>query len=192
MIDRDIEIIVKRVIINRQCSTLDLRRNKITSQGALIISNVFHQNIRLKILDLSYNDISDRGIQYLSEALLENLTLKELSLGSTGITNQGIKYLVEMLQINKTLKKLELYKNNFDDNGMKLLRNVLSEHNKTLNELSLRSNRLITDKSVNVIIDMFRQNQSLDRIELDRCGFSDEAEIRLLDAAKNARITIEI
>jgi Ran GTPase-activating protein (RanGAP) involved in mRNA processing and transport len=192
LVDRDMEIIVKRVIINKQCSGLDLRRNRITSQGALILADVFHRDIRLKFLDLSYNDITDNGIQYLTEGLLQNTTLKELSLGSTGIKNQGIKYLTELLKINTTLKKLQLYENKFDDVGMKLLTNILTRDNRTIVELSVRSNLLISDESMYSIMDMFKENGSLGRINIDQCNFSNEAKTRLRDAAENASITIEI
>jgi Ran GTPase-activating protein (RanGAP) involved in mRNA processing and transport len=190
--DRDMKIIVRRVIINRQCSGLNLRKNQITSQGALLIATVFHRNIRLRILDLSYNDISDNGTQYLAEALLENTTLKELSLGSNEITNQGIKYLTEMLQRNRTLKKLDLFENEFDDDGLKLLTDVLSRDNQTLVELSIRSNKLITDRSLYSIIDMLNENRTLDRIEIDQCDFSNGTKTRLRDAAENKSITIDI
>jgi Ran GTPase-activating protein (RanGAP) involved in mRNA processing and transport len=186
------EIIVKRVIINRKCSGLNLRKNQITFQGALLIADVFHRNIRLKILDLSYNNISDRGTQYLAEALLENTTLKELSLGSNKITNKGIKYLTKMLQLNETLEKLDLFENDFDDDGLKLLTNVLSRDNHTLVELSIRSNRSITDRSIYSIIDLFKENRTLDRVKIDQCDFSNGTKTRIRDAADNASITIDI
>jgi Ran GTPase-activating protein (RanGAP) involved in mRNA processing and transport len=188
--DRDVEIIAKRAIINRQCTSLVLRENEITYQGASIIADTFRQNIHLKKLDLSYNKLSDKGVRFLAEALLSNITLTELNLGSTGITNRGIIYLKETLQFNDTLEKLYLYENDIDDDGMKLLTDVLSEYNQSLTLLSLYSNRLITDESIDSLMDLFRQNRSLKRIELHQCSFSKEVKTRLQDAAENVLISI--
>jgi Ran GTPase-activating protein (RanGAP) involved in mRNA processing and transport len=187
-----VEIIVKRAIINRQCSALDLTQNQITYRGASIIVDTFQQNIRLKKLNLSYNDLSDDGIKFLAEGLLANTTLRELNLGSTGITNQGIIYLKEMLQFNDTLEKLYLFENDIDDDGMKLISDVLSEDNQTLVELSLHSTEQITDESVNSIIDLFRQSQSLKRLDIHQCNFTKGSKIRLRDAAERASISIRI
>ena len=188
--DHDVEIIVKKAIINRQCSALDLTQNQITYKGASIIADTFQQNIRLKKLDLSHNELSDEGVQFLMETLLANTTLRELNLGSTGITNQGIIYLKEILQFNETLEKLDLFENDIDDDGMELVSDVLSKDNQTLVELSLHSNEQITDESVNSIIDLFRQSRSLKRIEIHKCDFSKGSKIRLRDAAENASISI--
>ena len=190
--DRDVEIIVKRAIINRQCSALDLTQNRITYKGASIIADTFQQNIRLKKLSLSYNHISDEGIQFLAETLLANTTLRELNLGTIGITNQGIIYLKEMLQFNETLQKLYLFENYFDDDGMKIISDVLSKDNQTLIELSLHSNDQITDESVNSIIDLFKQSRSLQRIDIYQCDFSKGSKVKLQDAAERPSISIRI
>ncbi|UJR07523.1 hypothetical protein I4U23_011811 [Adineta vaga] len=190
--DRDIEIIMNKAILRRQCSGLYLRKNQITHQGALIISNILHNNIRLKKLDLSYNNLSDRGIQYLTEGLMFNLTVRELNLGSTGTTKQGVIYLVEMIRVNETLEILCLHKNNITDDGAKLLINALTQENRTLRILSLHTNKSITDKSVYSFIDLLKHNQTLKRVDIFECAFSIEAKTRLRDAAECESISLYI
>ena len=178
--NQDMEIVAQQIIINKQCKELSLESNKITSQGAFILANALNNNTTLESLRLFNNHLSDSGVKYLSEVLsTNNSTLKTLGLGSNDITDNGIKYLAQMLEINQSLTLLGLVSNEITDRGVRLLTDVLSHRNRTLQVLHLSKHQLITDGSVNVLIDMFRRNHSLKQLWIQNCKLSENGKQKL-------------
>lgn len=195
LIDNDISIITKQVIINKQCRELCLCGNKITSQGALILSLKLSNNSTLKGLDLSYNSIGDGGVHPISEILQPNhsSSLKILILNKNGISNDGIRYLSEMLQTNQTITKLSLSDNEIGNEGVKTLANVLSYSNRTLKVLILSFNLFITDSCIDYIRSMFEHNQTLKRLSINDCNLTERGKMKLLEIADRKKtIQIEI
>ncbi|CAF1163192.1 unnamed protein product [Rotaria sordida] len=69
LIDQDMEIIAKEVVIKKRCIQLWLGSNSITSDGALILADVLKNNHILEKLDLHNNRISDDGVRFLVKTL---------------------------------------------------------------------------------------------------------------------------
>jgi hypothetical protein len=178
--DTDMNIVVKHAIINKQCKSLLLANNKITSIGSLIIAEALNNNTTLELLSLSYNNLSDEGIQSLTNILsLNNSNLKILSLHSTGITDESVKHLSKMLKTNTNLTWLHLGGNQISDQGVHLLADVLIRYNKTLKILALSENELITDSSVDSLVEIFKQNNSLETLWINDCNLSPDGKKKL-------------
>jgi Ran GTPase-activating protein (RanGAP) involved in mRNA processing and transport len=99
--DEDMKIVVKEAIINKQCKELCLRKNKITSIGALIIAEALNNNTTLEELYLFGNHLCDKGVQYLTKILsFDNYKVDILGVQSSDITDEGAAYLSDMLKYN--------------------------------------------------------------------------------------------
>jgi len=142
-------------------------------------------NSTLTSLDLSFNQISDLGVRSLTQVLLpnQNSSLKILYLSKNGISDDGAKYLSEMLQTNQTLTELWLSNNEIGNRGVKQLANVLAKYNKTLKLLSLSTNIFITDLSIDYLIEMIEQNQTLKNIWINDCNLTEQGKIKLREKA---------
>jgi hypothetical protein len=176
----DMNIVVNQGIIDKQCQKLLLSNNKIKSVGSSIIAKSLNKNTTLKFLSLSYNSLSDEGVQSLTKILaLNNSKLETLSLHKTGITDAGVLHLRNMLKKNKTLIWLHLGRNKISDQGIHLLANVLINHNDTLRVLDLSYNKLITDSSVNSLVEIFQRNKSLETLWINNCNISEEGKKKL-------------
>lgn len=96
-----------------------------------------------------------------------------------GITDEGAGYLAEMLKINSTLDTIDLDLNNISDQGVELLANTLCVNNNTLVRISLNGNKLVSDKSVDFIIMMLKQNSTLSFLDIYKCNLSEDGKKRL-------------
>lgn len=186
--DQDMEIVVREAIINKQCTQLLLRENQITPIGAAVLADALRNNNTLEELHLTHNQISDKGVQALAQALgINNNTITQLALGWNKITDTGAKYLAEMLKTNTKLLRIGLLHNEIGDQGVRVLARVLETHNKTLQGLSLDENTLVSDSSVDSLVDMIKRNQSLKELLVNGCGLSQKGIKRLRKAAATKR-----
>jgi Ran GTPase-activating protein (RanGAP) involved in mRNA processing and transport len=195
LIDHDMPIITRQIIINKQCTELYLCGNKITSQGALILALKLSNNSTLKSLDLSYNYITDAGVHSISQILVPNhySSLKILILNKNGISNDGVRYLSEMLETNQTLTELWLSDNEIGNEGVKQLSNVLNYYNRTLKVLILSFNIFITDLSIDYLLQIFERNQTLKKLSINNCNLSETGKMKLQEIAnRKKKIEIEI
>ncbi|CAF2155014.1 unnamed protein product [Rotaria magnacalcarata] len=184
LIDPDMPIIVQRAIIDKKCKGLYLTGNKLSSQSISILCDGLYNNSTLVELDLSDNHISDSGIQILIDVLSTNKSiLKKLHLGSNNISDQAIKYLSDMLKTNQSLTHLLLNRNNISNRGVHLLSNVLALHNHSLEVLSFSANSLITDVSVDSLIVMLEQNNTLKELDIKYCNMTVSNSQRLRKTA---------
>ncbi len=180
LIDQDMEIIVKEAIINKQCNFLSLQSNKITSIGASILAESLNNNTTLETLYLRDNYISDDGVESLVHILTSHPNVvKTLVLQKNKITDKGAKYLAQMLEVNQTLTWLYLGENEISNEGVRMISKAIETHNKTLEMLVLSSNKLLTDLSVDYLLSMIRNNQSLKKLWIDDCNLSNTGKQRL-------------
>lgn len=170
--NQDIAIAVKALIINKRCTCLDLFNKGISSNGASIIASVLNNDQFVENLSLRNNLICDSGVQFLAHSLSTNSYLKRLDLNGNSITDTGVRLLVNMFKTNQTLIKLTLSFNRITNEGMNLLMDVLINYNTTLQWLSLTGNSDINDLSMHSISNLIRNNQSLQTLNLEECGFS--------------------
>ena len=175
-------MVVDRAIIDKECKELDLGNNYITSQGISIISKTLCDNHTLSRLYLSGNQINDEGVHYLTLTMNQS-SLIVLGLSKNNITDTGAKYLADMLRENRSLIVLGLEDNEISDQGVELLANAL-DYNNRLQRLLLARNKLINGSSISTLIDLFRRNRSLKKLDLRDCNLSNSAKNKLQEVVK--------
>jgi Ran GTPase-activating protein (RanGAP) involved in mRNA processing and transport len=98
-----------------------------------------------------------------------------------------------MLKINKIIIRLGLGFNQISDQGVRLLANAMTYYNENLQWLSFSSNRLISDTSINSLIEMLTYNPSLKTLWLNDCNLSTNAAAQLKqEVAMNKNFILEI
>jgi Ran GTPase-activating protein (RanGAP) involved in mRNA processing and transport len=186
--DEDTKIVIKEAIINKQCTELDLSKNKITSVGASIIAEALNNNTTLEWLYLSRNSLCDKGVHSLSKTLsLNNCKIHVLDLQRTSIIDEGAEYIAEMLKTNTTLRFLLLSYNEISDIGVQHLANVLTHHNTTLLSLCIDSNKLGSDSSVDALAKMLKKNRTLERLDIEDCNLSEKGKEKLRQIAQSKK-----
>ena len=185
LIDEDISFVIQHAIIKKRCSVLRLDENFITANGITLLADFLPHTKTLLALNLYSNRLFDRGLYPLIKVLSTNcLVLQKLHLGANRISNDGAFALAEMLKSNTTLTVLLLDRNRISDDGVHFLSNALIHHNKTLQELSLKKNKLITSLSVPYFLEIFHQNQSLMELNLRKCSLTKQ-DNHLLEKISN-------
>jgi Ran GTPase-activating protein (RanGAP) involved in mRNA processing and transport len=149
--DQDIPIIIQKVIKKKKCTSLSLATNKITADGIRMIVSALKTNKKLTHLILASNPIGDEGIKYIIDLIENSRTLYHLSLSDTQITDDGMKMITDTLKSNPT----------------------------SLRCIDLRSNVLITDVSVESLLQMVELNETLSACRLDNCGLSQDGKDKL-------------
>ncbi|CAF1112011.1 unnamed protein product [Rotaria sordida] len=152
--DQDIPIIIKKGIKKKKPRSLSLSTNKITADGIQMLVDVIKTNKYLTHIFLSSNPIGDEGIKYIVELIRNNQNLHHLSLNDTGITDDGIRMITDVLASNST----------------------------SIRCLDLRSNQFITDSSIDSLLQIVEQNQTLSACRLDNCGLSQQGKEKLREA----------
>jgi hypothetical protein len=84
--DQDMDIVVKYVINNKQCTELNFMGNEIASKGASILANAVRDNTSLVKLDISNNRIADMGVRSLAN-VINSSALTTLNLEENSITD---------------------------------------------------------------------------------------------------------
>ncbi|CAF0983775.1 unnamed protein product [Rotaria sordida] len=102
LIDQDMEIIAKEVVIKKRCIQLWLGSNSITSDGALILADVLKNNHILEKLDLHNNRISDDGVRFLVKTLSDR-------------NIEGLSFDRQIPMFSSTLIELHIKVQRFDD-----------------------------------------------------------------------------
>jgi Ran GTPase-activating protein (RanGAP) involved in mRNA processing and transport len=103
------------------------------------------------------------------------------------MTDFDVQHLSEMLKTNITLAHLALRSNDISDGGVQVLANTLTHHNNTLQGLYLEENKLITDLSVNPLVQMLKQNGSLKILRVSDCQLSRKEKERLRQMKKSKK-----
>ena len=183
--DQDILIVVQQAMNGKQCTMLRLSNNRIKTQGASILANALRDNSTMEGLYIFGNRVGDGGVCFLAQALAAgNVTLRALSLGRNDITDYGAEHLAEMLKTNTTLIELCLPWNQISDHGVQKLADALIHYNRSLTRLFLDLNPLISDASIDILIEMMTENKSLIVLGLCDCKLSKAGKAKLRDAAR--------
>ena len=189
LIDQDMDIVIKQAIIGKQCQLLSVQSSKITTVGVLMLAEALNNNQTLETLYLSNSHICDHGVRLLAETLSNNPnnSLKTLVLQQNEITSQGAQYLAQMLQSNATLLWLYLGENQISDDGVRMLAEAISNGNTTLEMLVLSSNKYLTDRSVDHLLPMIKQNSSLKKLWIENCSLSQQGKKALTKAQQEKK-----
>jgi hypothetical protein len=81
------------------------------------------------------------------------------------------------------LVRLQLGNNEISHQGVERLANVLTHHNITLLSIRIGVNKLISDSSVDILVKMLKQNQTLGCLDISVCNLSENGKERLQQIA---------
>lgn len=192
--DADVELVVQQAIVGKQCRSLSLESNRITSRGASTLATALLNSTTLSELWLFGNQISDVGVQHLATALTTNTTLRKLGLASNNITNAGVVHLAEMFKKNTTLVMLGLAMNRIGNQGVHMLASALVQPHAALEVLTLDRNELVSDSSVDYLVSLIKQNRSLKELWVNDCSLSSAGKRKLRElttSRHNVKLVIE-
>jgi hypothetical protein len=153
-------------------TSLDLRNNQITAEGAKAIATALEKNQSLASLNLGWNKITIEGAKAVATALEKNQSLTSLNLGWNQITDEGAKVIATALKKSQNLTSLDLMGNQITDEGVKVIATTLKEK-QNLTSLYLRGNQ-ITDEGVKAIATALEKNQNLISLDLGRNDIDEE------------------
>ncbi|CAF1132661.1 unnamed protein product [Adineta ricciae] len=181
----DLNLIVHKYFTTLKYKSVILRNNALTERSFSCLFSFLGVNSTLTELCISNNIISDQAIQQLSESLsFRNSTLRRLVLNGNQIDDQGLAHLSNMLKSNRTLRALGLHENLITDQSMKGFCEAVRYFNQTLEEITLYSNALISDASLEYFDGMITDNQVLQVLWMYDCQFSDEGKVKLQQTAQ--------
>ena len=131
----DIQIIVKKFAkVLKKCpmlEKLDLQRNKINTEGAVLIANSLKKCPKLLHLDLYINKIGDKGAIKITKLLKLKYCphLSYLNLSFNMIYNKGIEELVKVIieSGNQSLNDIEFCHNRITEDGVINLMEMLKK-----------------------------------------------------------------
>lgn len=164
---------VEEALTKKRCTGLELRDDRLARNGIWFIAEALRCNTTLIKLDLRTNDLTDPSITLLMNVLtvartnLKSLNLSDNRIGETAATSVG-----KMLETNDKLTHLWLETNQINDQGVEAIATALQKSNRTLEQLYLSGNELITDRRVTGLIRMLDENRALTQLELSDCSLS--------------------
>ena len=145
---------------------LDLSEMHINEDNFDKYYKIIINNPSLTTLNLYDNNLYNHELEVLGLLLMnENCVLTELNLGFNEFDDEGAISLSKSLEVNKSLTKLDLSKNNISDDGMIALSNMVKV-NKTLKHLDLYGDSKISEKTLLVMLDALKTNNTLTYIGL--------------------------
>ena len=107
--DAQMKLICEGIKENKNIIALMLRKNNITSQGGIYISEYINSNNNVRQLFLGDNKIKDKGLKSLFEAMsTNNRNITNLDLSNNGFSFEDFNNLIEYLKTNPILNSLDI------------------------------------------------------------------------------------
>ena len=201
--DNHIKIITEGIKTNRCIIALMLRKNSITSRGAIYISELLKVNSTIKQLFLGYNKINDKGLASILKVIsATNKKINHLDISCNYFKLKDFQVLIEYLKTNPELSLLDISDNRLDSQSCTSLGEVLNTVNKIkslnvsnmgintenipilfkslcMTEIILDDND-IGDEGLPLLIKIFGENQNLKKLSLKNTKLSGKGLDNLL------------
>jgi Ran GTPase-activating protein (RanGAP) involved in mRNA processing and transport len=170
---------------NSTVTSVDLRNNDITSEGAEFFADMLEDNKTIAEFNLASNRIDDRGAQAFIKIMAANDSLKVLELGGNPVSDVVMAELDYVMRVNAapvSLKRLMvgIATNNsnvtiadftggtstavFTDDSLHILCSLLVSNGHV--HTVLLANNDITDEGAQLLADMLRVNKTLTTLDL--------------------------
>ena len=165
--DADVRTILQRKPWERQrCLGIILRDNDLTSFGIyLLVDGLVAAKAKLKYLSLSNNPrVGDAGMEHIVRLLKSKRSMTSLALPNTGISDHGVRLLADALcgaDKESTCARLE--------------------------KLHISYNKLVTDKSVDALLEILKKHASMKSLWVQNCSLSDAGRERLRKAQMRSK-----
>lgn len=182
LVDQDMLILYKTLQNNLYVTSLDLRFNNITDEGAKHLAKLIEESASIREINLMSNDIGPEGGEILARALQTNESLKALRLTGNKIGNRGGMALAQMLQVNTSLEALDVADCDLTIESVIALSTVLHQ-NKTLKALNVNRPILFTQQEETTVhyAKMLKVNTTLEEIHLQKYDMRDFGATRLAE-----------
>ena len=158
----------------RNCTTLSeltISQSGITGVGVAKIMTSLQTHPSLITLNLSSNDIDITGVKAIATSLPNMVTLKQLILDNNrNIRDEGIEVLSYSLNHTHHLKILSLKSCSITKVGVA----ILAKYLENLTEIILSGNVAIGNEGVELISKALEKTSTIQKLDLSRCGISDE------------------
>ncbi len=116
--EQDVMITIREIIINKQCTHLNLFKHQLSSENVSYIASALSSDMSLKCLELGQCSVGDAGVECLTQYLPVDSCLEHLDLYGNSITDIGVQYLAEMLKNHPFLSRLKLSYNKISNSGV--------------------------------------------------------------------------
>ena len=177
------EMIADGLVLNTTLISLNLSRNKLFTQGAiLILTSIATLHSKVANLDLSFNHIGNEAAIVLSKLVEINTSLQKLNLYSNMLTKSAWSSLVLSLNLNSTLLSINLGWNSIDPQHLVTIkkywaRNLKSSQNVGLpsikNEiyqlLQSQETSQITEKQIHLQIERCKEEKTKLQNDFSKC-----------------------
>ena len=144
--DKGVEDLAHELLVNAGLLSLDLTDNNVGLVGAEALAALAIRTESLTSLCLRANRLGDAGARAMAGAVGSSAMLRHLDLGGNGIGDAGAGHLADALRMvppegAAALRTLTLDNNHIGDDGAARFA-VALKHNRSLQTLSLRCNRI--------------------------------------------------
>lgn len=146
----------------------NINRNSFTDNSIGYLASILSELSFLKHIDLSYGFITSIGANHLFNALKNCNSLETIDLSQNSLNDSCIESLGNLIKDSKCISRVNLKnhltkepRNYITDDGMKLLSTYLFQ-NKSLKALDVSLNRVVSDSSISLIVDLLDKTQIQD------------------------------
>jgi len=179
-----------RAISDKRIKILNLSKNFITLDGALIISEFLKNNKTLQILNLNQNSkdkLNSLGVKNILESLSNNPNIKIIDFSYMNLTGCG-EYIGIFISNCKSIDKIILRNANLNNTDFKNIFESIKVNN-IIKEIDISKNDMGGDKSLEYIAECLKENKSLNSIKMDKININNDNYNIIFDAIeKNKNI----
>jgi len=172
----ELRMVLDSLKVNTDLKILDLSKNKLGEEGALVVRNKLGPNRSVEELDLGYNEIGDVGMLAMSELLMTG-NLKRINLYGNNFGYKGAAIISAVLKYHTSLSVLDIGENNIGDEGAIALSEGLKV-NTGLSTLAIYDNN-IGDLGIIAISSAMQTQKSLRMLIASGNKIGDEGAIQL-------------
>ncbi|KAL0229348.1 hypothetical protein GEMRC1_013966 [Eukaryota sp. GEM-RC1] len=177
-------------VFSPSITMLDLRCNRIGSEGARALAEALKVNSTIIEIYLDKNSIGPEGARALAEALKVNSTIIEIYLDKNSIGPEGARALGEALKVNSTITHISLFANSIGSEGARALAEALKV-NSTVAEIYLDENS-IGPEGARALAEALKVNSAITYINLSKNSIRPEDARALVALKVNARVIMII
>ncbi|XP_072035842.1 leucine-rich repeat-containing protein 34-like [Amphiura filiformis] len=180
--DTDALMLYKTLVNNTYVTSLEMKYNEITDEGAKHIGKLLEETCALENLNLMCNEIGPEGAKHIAKGLQMNETLQSLAINGNKIGNQGGMYFAGALQVNTTIKELDVGDADLGTQSLIAFATVLN-HNTTLKALCVNRPLLFSHQEETTVhmSRMLKVNSTLAELHLQKCDLRDFGAERLVE-----------
>lgn len=169
-------------------NAMDLSSLRITDDDIpVIFKRIFRRGkINYRNLILRDNCLTSVGVKHLVDGLLKTRTnIRNIGLSSNpDIGDEGMEHLIRLLRESRSISILALHHTGITDRSVRLLADLLTDQNANsfspIEKLYISFNKSITDESLQALIQIMEESQTLKVFGMQHCGLSDKVRRRLV------------